>query len=277
MTLPFSRFRANLFNTSSAASSAVGQPRTSKKRTKFFRKAKYLLLTVSLFAANELIGLSKELAGSRKSFPLGDRIKSELRNAYGWYGMLLAGEKRFNEAETELRKAEQLDPTSLNIAVYLTANFYYSRQFDRAIEQSRKELELEPRLTAAYLYLSQSFEQKQMYDKAVEADLERQKIIAPETVEPLREAFLISGIKGFWRKQIEVQKEQTIKFSSCPYEIATRYTLLNERSDSLKIIEESSLYGGTCWNAVKVEPAFDSLQKEPRFQEILQKMFLRSF
>lgn len=192
--------------------------------------------------------------------------------AYGWYGMLLSAEKRFNEAETQLRKAEQLDPTSRNIAVYLTVNLYNARQFDRAIEQSRKALELDPKLSTAYLYLSQSFEQKEMFDQAVEFDLERQKIIDPKSVEPLREAYRNSGIRGFWLKQIEVRKEQVVKNSACTYEIATRYALLNKNKEALKIIEDSSLYGGTCWNAINVEPAFDSLRSEPRFQEILRKM-----
>ncbi len=194
--------------------------------------------------------------------------------AYGWYGMDLAAQKRFDEAETQMRKAEQLDPTSRNIAVYLAVNFYWARQFDRAIEQSRIALALDPKLSTAYWLLSTSFEQQEMFDKAVEADLERQKIIAPETVEPLREAFLRSGIKGFWWKQIEFRKVQNVKFSTCNFEIATRYALLNEKNEALKIIEDNAFFGGTCWNAVNVEPAFDLLRDEPRFQEILRKMNL---
>jgi tetratricopeptide (TPR) repeat protein len=194
--------------------------------------------------------------------------------AYAWYGLILSGQGKFDQAEAELRKAERLDPTSRNIAVYLALNYYHARQFDRAIEQSRKALELDPRLSTAYAYLSQSFEQKGMFDQAVEADLERYRIISPGSVEPLRAAYLKDGIRGFWQKQIDTRREQTEKYSTCEYEIATRQALLGKKDEALRIIERNYLDGGTCWNAVKTEPAFDSLRSEQRYLEILERMGL---
>lgn len=124
------------------------------------------------------------------------------------------------------------------------------------------------------MYLSQSYEQKGMFDQAVEADLQRHRIILPEAVEPLRTAFLQSGIKGFWRKQVEIRKEQAVKFSMCEYEIATRYALLGETAQALQMIEDNYRSGGTCWNQIKTEPAFDSLRTQPRYQAILRQMKL---
>ncbi len=194
--------------------------------------------------------------------------------ARAWFGLHLSARGRFDEAETQLRMAERLDPTSRNIAVYMALNFYQGRKFDRAIEQARRALELDPKLSSAYLYLSQSFEQKGMLAEAVEAELERQKVTAPEAVEPLRTAFLQSGIKGFWRKQVEVKKEQAVKYSTCQYEIATRYVLLDARNEALKMIEENYFSGGTCWNSLKTEPAFDKIREEPRYKEVVSKMGL---
>ena len=194
--------------------------------------------------------------------------------AHAWYGLAFSAQGRFDEAEAELRKAERLDPTSRNIAVYLALNYYHARQYDRAIEQSRRALELDSKLTTAYVYLSQSFEQKGNFDQAVEADLERQRIISPESVESLRSAYLNSGIKGFWQKQIELRRDQIMKYSGCEYEIATRQAMLHNKNEALRIIENNYRSGGTCWNAVKTEPAFDALRNEPRYKEILRRMNL---
>lgn len=215
---------------------------------------------------------NRDWSATEEHFRRAIELNPNYAPAYGWYGMILSGQRRFDEAEVQLRNAEQLDPTSRNIAVYLAANAFYARDYDRAIERSRKALELEPRLSTAYMYLSMAFEQKEMYDQAVEADLERAKLIAPEEVEPLRQAFLDSGIAGFWRRQIEVRRQLDVKFSGCGYEVATRYALLGDQDQALKTIEENSLFGGTCWNSIHIEPTFDRFRDHPRFQAVIRKM-----
>lgn len=196
--------------------------------------------------------------------------------AYGWYGMTLLMNRRFAEAEQQLRKAEQIDPTSRNIAIYLTVNFYNRRDFEKAIEQSKKALELDPKLTTALMYQSAAFEQTGNFDEAVAAETERQKIVDPQTVDDLKSSYSNGGIQGFWKKQIELRIKQPAKYSSCGFEKATRYALLKQFEDAMKMIEENFEFGGTCWNTLGVEPAFDSLRQDPRFVDVLKKMNLEN-
>ncbi len=215
-----------------------------------------------------------------------DKAEQHLRRAielnpnysvsYGWLGLTLLMNKRFAEAEMELKKAEKLDPTSRNIAVYLTLNYYNRREFDKAIEQSKKALDLDPKLTAALMYQSNSFEQKGSYEEAVASEIERQKIIDPNTIMGLKNAFSSGGIDGFWEKQIELRIKQPGKYTSCGFEKATRYALLRQFENSLKIIEENYEFGGTCWNSLGVEPAFDQLRSNSRFIDVLRKMKLEN-
>jgi len=95
-----------------------------------------------------------------------------------------------------------------------------------------------------------------------------------QAVGVLWQAFFNSEIKGFWLKQIEVRQEQAVKYSTYTYKIAKHYALLNKKNEALKIIEDNSLYGDTCWNGLNVEPAFDSLRSKPHYHEILRKMNL---
>ena len=47
---------------------------------------------------------------------------------------------RLDEAMTEMKRAQELDPLSLIINAEVARGFYYSRQYDQATELLRKTL-----------------------------------------------------------------------------------------------------------------------------------------
>ena len=195
--------------------------------------------------------------------------------AYSSFGMLLIPEKRFQEAEALISKAESLDPTSRSVAVHLGWNYYHQRQFDQAIEQSRKALELDNNLNTAYFILRAAYEQKGMYAEAVEAELNRLKARDGQTLESLKVAYRKSGIRGFWQKQIEVLRRKTTFGDEIPdYHIAARYALLNQSDEALREIEKGFAVRGSMWQMINVDPAFDSLRDDARFQALLRKINL---
>jgi DNA-binding winged helix-turn-helix (wHTH) protein/TolB-like protein len=195
--------------------------------------------------------------------------------AYGLYGMSLLNQKRFEEAEAQLKKAEHIDPTSRSNGIYLAWKFYFARQFDEAISQSRKVLELDDTLTTPYMVLRAAFEQKGMFDEAVEAELKRLKNSDSQTVESLKDSYRKSGIRGFWQKQIEIFRKKINPSSEvADYHVATRFALLDRRDEALREIENGFINRGSMWHQISVEPAFDSLRDDARFQTLLRKLNL---
>lgn len=192
--------------------------------------------------------------------------------ARAWYGLNLISLGRFSEASDQLEEARRLDPTSRNIAVYAIVNAYYSRRFDEAIQRGNAAIELDPALSTAYMYLGYAYEQKGQYEQAVEAELSRMRSVAPDAVDELRESFLRDGIRGFWRKQIEVKRRLSEEGVNCQQEIATRYALLGETREAIRVMEDNIRFGGTCWNGLAHEPAFDGMRSEPRFQAIIKEL-----
>jgi DNA-binding winged helix-turn-helix (wHTH) protein/TolB-like protein len=194
--------------------------------------------------------------------------------AHGLYGMSLLVLKRFDEAEANLRKAETLDPTSRSNGIYLAWKFYFNRQFDEAIEQSQKVLELDPGVTTPYMVLRAAYEQKGMYDKAVEAELKRMQH-DPAAVNLLRTSFGEAGIKGFWQKQIEIfQKKSAAQTEVADYHVATRYALLDQKDAALREIEKGFAGRGSMWHLINIDPAFDSLRGDSRFEQLRKKLNL---
>src|SRR5204862_7814157 len=74
--------------------------------------------------------------------------------AHQWMGLdVLAGTKRFDEALTELRRAEELDPLSPAIGTNLGDAFTLARRYDDAIAQYKRTLSIDPDFATAHLGL----------------------------------------------------------------------------------------------------------------------------
>jgi DNA-binding winged helix-turn-helix (wHTH) protein/TolB-like protein len=239
---------------------------------------KALELDETLAETHASMGLIKALyqwdwKGAENHYRRAIELNPNYATAYGSYGMNLLCEKRFEESERLLKKAEQLDPTSRSIAIYLAWNYYFGRQFDRAVEQGRRALELDANLTTPYMILRASFEQKGMYEEAVDAELTRIRNSNPRIIEELSEAYRKAGIKGFWEKQIEIaQKYPHSGGEIAGYHLATRFALLGRSEEALNEIEKGFAERGSMWHMISVDPVYDSLRDEPRFKELLGRL-----
>jgi adenylate cyclase len=76
--------------------------------------------------------------------------------AHHWYGVILTGVGRFQEAEAELPQAQVLDPLSPMITEGLVENFYYWRRYDSAIQQAQRIHEMGSKLGDPFMGLPPS-------------------------------------------------------------------------------------------------------------------------
>lgn len=168
-------------------------------------------------------------------------------------------------------KGETSDPTSLNNAIYLGANYYYSKQYDRATAQFKRILEFAPGTERTHFFLSRIYELTGRYDEAVESALNERAISHPDTVAPLRTAYQTSGIRGYWNKQIVLLKEESKDARGLENHIASRYALLGDFEHANEYVEKNLKNLGTMWNLGRVDPIFDGLRSNPRFIELMTK------
>jgi len=64
--------------------------------------------------------------------------------AHSWYANSLLAQGKFEQAETELRRALDLDPSSVAISSGLAETYYYERQYERCLAQAAETRELHP-------------------------------------------------------------------------------------------------------------------------------------
>ena len=180
---------------------------------------------------------------------------------------------RYDDATEEIKRAQQLDPLSLIINANKGYYLYFARQYDAAIEQYRRTLEIDPNFGVGRYYLAQAYVQKKMYGEAI---AEFQKLIASpaddlETAAALGYAYAQSGRRAEAQKMlteiIELSKSRYVS----PLYIATIHTGLGERDQAIEWLYKAYDARHPGLVLLKVDPMFDSLRGDPRFQELLRR------
>ena len=70
--------------------------------------------------------------------------------AHHWYGLSLRDRGRFDEALTELKRAEELDTLSLVIGSTLVEDYWLSGDLNSSIAQGKKMIDLDPTFPRAH-------------------------------------------------------------------------------------------------------------------------------
>lgn len=99
-----------------------------------------------------------------------------LSKTHQWYGNLLTAAGRFEAAEQQMRRAQQLDPLSLIASAALGWSLYHAGRHDEAITQFQLTLALDPNFELAYLWSGWTLEAMGDYDQALTAIKEAVKL-----------------------------------------------------------------------------------------------------
>jgi TolB-like protein len=215
-------------------------------------------------------------SGSEREYQRAIQLNPAEANAHQSYGITLSEVGRFEEAITESKRAVELDPLSLPSSRALGQTFYYARQYDQAIEQEQKTLELDPNFIPAHMQLGFAYLSKSMYR---EGTAEFEKVLAMSRgnvgLAELGYAYAMAGRGTEAEKVLDGLNTRSKQKYVSPVDRAIIYAGLGENNKAFEWLEKGyedrSL---TAWS-IKVEPIFDSLRSDPRFQDLLRRMNLQ--
>ncbi len=215
-------------------------------------------------------------ADSIREFERAIALNPNYATAHHWFGdgpLLAVGQ--FDRAIAEGKRAVELDPLSVIITADLGADYLVARRYDEAIEQFHKAIDLDPRFYYAHWNLAQALEMKgdlrgalTEYKKAVELDDD------PFVLALLGQAYAKVGQRDDALK-ILAQLPQIAAHRYVPsYSFALLQMALGEKDKAIEWLERSYHDGaGLDVIFLKVDPMLDPLQKEPRFQALVAKVF----
>src|SRR5437899_9001399 len=195
--------------------------------------------------------------------------------AYEIYAWFLGGLGRLDEAIAKDKKAIELDQLNSFFQSALAYFLYHARRYDDAIVQIIKTLELDPASTLGRHLLGCCLLWKGDTAGAI-AEFQRSKIVVTGAWYQglLGYAYAISGdrpkAEQMLRELEEMAKRQYVSSTA----FASIYLGLGEKEKALDWLDKSYQdQESACWY-LTVDPIYDSVRKEPRFQAILKKIGL---
>jgi adenylate cyclase len=193
-------------------------------------------------------------------------------NAHQWHAVFLAKMGRFKEAFPEIKTAKELDPLSLPVATSAGSILRYARRYDEAIEELRRAIELEPSFKFTHVELAEVYGLKGMFQEAA-SEWSRVNALSgnPERLHyaAVRDAAGYQRSEQLW---IEHLRESSKREYVSPMGMAMAYSRLGKAEQVRAWLEEAYRQRDPGLSGLKVEPLFDFLRSNPRFQDLLRRM-----
>jgi serine/threonine-protein kinase len=201
-------------------------------------------------------------------------LNPNLALAHRWYASFLRLMGRHEQAIGEIKRARDLDPLAPGVSATVGYIFFNARQYDQAIEALKETLELDQDYPYTHLFLGFTYTAKGMYAEAI---AEYQKAIklgldTPATQIFLSAAYAQSGDRQ--RAHAILEQLRTRKELVSPGNLAILYAALGEREQAFASLEQAYQEHDSQLQYLGVEPGFDPLRLDQRFQDLLHRVGL---
>ena len=211
---------------------------------------------------------------AEKEFRCAIDLDPNYATAHQWYAESLAFQGRFEEALAESERARQLDPLSLVVAADNGAILYFSRQYDRAIERFRSVLAMDPSVARAHLVIA-AYVQKGQFHEAL-ADLDVWRRASGDA--PWIWAWRAYVYEHAGKRTEAEQSRENLQHLDRRWQIdpaqflSVAYASAEYKDTWLACLESSYRAHKSLLSNLQVDPIYDPLRGEPRFQDLLRRV-----
>jgi TolB-like protein/DNA-binding winged helix-turn-helix (wHTH) protein len=212
---------------------------------------------------------------AEKEFKRAIELNPNYATAHHWYAEHLGFRGRFEEAFKESDEAKRLDPLSLIVAADRGALLYFARDYDRAIEQLQVVLEMDPAFSHGHM-IQNAYAAKGMYKEAI-TDIENGKRGAgggPWYWSAKARVYGQWGHQAQARQALEALEEMNKRHPVDPAPLALAHLGMGHREEALRWLEKAYEQHSNGMATLKVEPIYDSVRSDPRFQVLLRRVGL---
>jgi DNA-binding winged helix-turn-helix (wHTH) protein/tetratricopeptide (TPR) repeat protein len=214
---------------------------------------------------NIIIYYDYDFSGAEREHQRAIELNPNYATARHWYSELLMGLGRHEEALDEIRRALEIDPLSLILNRQYGASLLFARQYEAAIAQMKKAVDLDANFAVAHSTLSVAYRMNGDYAESVEELARFQELTGGErTAALMRESFAEGGWRGFLRAMTGERRPVNLT----PYNVATFHAALGEKDKAFIELNKSYQNREGILGLLKVDPRFDSLHDDPRFQDL---------
>ena len=196
-----------------------------------------------------------------------DPSSSSSHRAFSWFLDRLV---RLEESLQEAKLALELDPLSPRAMDRLGKAYYRARQYEESIQTLEKALEFYPKNPSLLSSLGYSYVINGQPEEARAAWQKRHEILGTKLAEIYRESGLEAGVRTY----LEMAKDPSQALPGAgvsPGNLAMLHAMLGEKEEAFAYLQERMERGE---QALLIDPFFDILRDDPRFEEILRQQHL---
>jgi len=243
---------------------------------------KALSINDALAEAHASLGFVKnryewDWSGAEDEYRRALELNPSYAPAHQWYSIFLVATNRRAQSINEAKIAQNLDPLSPIVNSNLGWVLFLGHQYQEAIQQCKKTLEANPNFFGVRRYLGLAYEQAGRYDEAI-AEFQKARELSgdsPMLVASLGHAYASARKIEEARKILAELTELSQQRRVSPYDFAVLYTALNDKEKAFEWLEKAYEERNEYTSFLAVEPRFEPLRSDPRFEDLLRRIGLQ--
>src|SRR5215471_3788640 len=205
---------------------------------------------------------SQDWVASERELKRAMELNPNLPQAHAWNGARLMMIGKYDESLASIERALVIDPTANGINFYKAVCLAVSGRRAEAIQQLKKITAMDPTFPWAHSWLARVYGWNGDYAASVEERAMSLELDGrPERAKQAREAFA----KGGWNSyQQELRRNN-------PNLIPAGELEQTERDATIERLQRQAAEGSFWLFLIKMDPMFDPLRGDPRFQELVKR------
>ena len=210
-------------------------------------------------------------AEAEKEYKRAIELDPRYPSAHQWYGGYLGMTGRKDLGIAERRIAVELDPLSAIAHFELGVAYFYNRDNTQAILQFKKALELDPGFPAALQSLIVAYAMNGQHELAL---AKIQEIQEDNSLGAAGVVYALAGRRYDAMRIIEKLERRSRQGYIAATTFAAIYAALDDNEKAITYLEKGYEDRAFQMQFLMVDPRWDKLRDDPRFQELLTKVGL---
>jgi TolB-like protein/DNA-binding winged helix-turn-helix (wHTH) protein/Tfp pilus assembly protein PilF len=212
--------------------------------------------------------------GAETEFKRALELNPGSSNGHHLYAHFLISSGRPDQALAESRRALELDPLNPIINLHLGWHYLYTGRYDQAIDQLAKTLELDTNYVPAHWYRGLAYEQNKMYPEALH-EMVRAKELFPNNVAlqgDIGHVYAVSGNSAEAQKIVAHLKQESEQRYVNSFEIALVYVGLGDNDQGIEWLNKAFGERSDQMIYLNADPRLDPIRSDPRFAELVRRV-----